>query len=59
MAQSVERVLGKDEVTSSILVSSSRQIPENDITKPFSGIYLFYDMYKTIEKFLKNLKKRE
>lgn len=59
MAQSVERVLGKDEVTSSILVSSSRQIPENDIAKPFSGISLFYDMYKTIEKFLKNLKKRE
>ena len=39
MAQAVERILGKDEVTSSILVSSSN--PENLVDQGFRVFFVF------------------
>ena len=44
MAQSVERVLGKDEVTSSNLVSSSKK----SLERKFEGFLLFTSYFFTI-----------
>ena len=47
MAQAVERILGKDEVTSSILVSSSKKIPHARV-----GFFLLLYSSLFIEKAL-------
>lgn len=41
MAQEVEHVLGKDEVTSSNLVSSSKKSALNPIISGFKALFLF------------------
>ncbi len=50
MAQSVEHVIGNDEVISSILITSSTKTPE----KPwFLGLFVFKVLYYTVSSIAK------
>ena len=56
MAQSVERILGKDEVTSSILVISSRKKPDFERNQAFLVLFRPFRFYGIFEGLSKGLR---